>query len=186
MTRRTTDNDPRKQLKRRLGRGASPHNSRRAGVRFEKGHAKRGGRSKGVPNKMTRDLKEAIFNAMARVGLNGRGKDGVEGFMTRAALKDLNAFLGLVRAFVPKQVEASIRHEKPYMTEAEIKAELKARGLSPHTIDLLRHHLVPAKDFDPYGDGDVDGKVIEPRPAEPLDGGEVDSQPVKPPAKPKE
>jgi len=54
------------------------------------------------------------------------------------------------------------------MTEAEVSAELKARGLPPQTIDTLSYHEVPAEDADPYGDG-----------------GEVgDLQPKKPPAEP--
>jgi hypothetical protein len=70
-----------------------------------------------------------------------------------------------------KAVESGLPHEKNYLTEAEVKAALKALGLPPQTIFELRHHEMPAEDFDPYGD----------------DGGEVaELRPIKPPAEPEE
>jgi hypothetical protein len=73
MSTRTRKTDNGKTLKRRWGRGASPHNSREAGVRFKKGHAKRGGRNKGVPNRLTREIKEAIVAACEQHGSDGVG-----------------------------------------------------------------------------------------------------------------
>ena len=42
---------------------------------FQKGHAKVGGRKKGGQNKITRDVKEAVFTAGQKHGSDGKGKD---------------------------------------------------------------------------------------------------------------
>jgi hypothetical protein len=90
----------------------------------------------------------------------------------RRDLMDLAPKLGVdLTAGQGKAIESGIRHEETYLTEAEVKAELKARGLPPQTIFQVRYHEMPAEDSDPYGD----------------DGGDVaDLQPVKPLAEPKE
>jgi hypothetical protein len=68
-----------------------------------------------------------------------------------------------------------IRHEKPYLTEAEVLAELNARDLPPQTLFQLRYHEVPDEDFDPYDeDGD---KVVDLQPLKPkTDGSGSDSR----------
>jgi hypothetical protein len=153
------------KLARRLTRGAKPQNSREAGARFQSGHAKRAGRPKGTPNHLTRDLKEAIVEAAIASGYNKRGKDGLKGYLKRVADHDVRTYVVLLRAVLPRHIEANITREKPYLTEEEILAELNARGLRPETMFHLRFHEEPAEDVDPYGDGDV-----------------IDLQPLKPPA----
>jgi hypothetical protein len=131
MKRRTRNTDDSKKLARRLGRGASPHNSREAGVRFGKGHAKRGGRKKGVPNKLSRDLKEAIVEAAIASGYDTKGKDGLRGYMKRMADYEMRIFGGMLRAMIPLQVNATVRPSDTYKSPDEVKAALKARGI-PH------------------------------------------------------
>jgi hypothetical protein len=63
MARRSRETDPQKKLASRPRRGASPQNSRNAGVRLEKGHAKRGGRRMGARNLMSGSLSEPIIAA---------------------------------------------------------------------------------------------------------------------------
>lgn len=57
---------------------------------------KTGGRKKGTPNKVTRELKEMILNALATAG--------GEKYLVRAAKKNPNAFLTLVGKVLPLQV----------------------------------------------------------------------------------
>jgi hypothetical protein len=157
--------DHAEKLARRLRRGTMPQNARAAGVRFTKGHPKRGGRKKGAPNIMTRDIQEALIAGTIASGYDKKGKDGLTGFFKRTADTDVKTHSGMLRAMMPMKIDASIRHEKPYLTEAEVLVELNARGLPPQTLFQLRYHEVPAEDFDPYGeDGD---KVVDLQPLKP-------------------
>jgi hypothetical protein len=167
MSRRTTETDHVKKVARRLRRGSMPHNARQAGVRFEKGHAKRGGRKKGVPNLLTGEAKDLIYEAAVRVGSDGEGEEGALGYLIAAAKEERKAYLSLFRAVIPTTttINASIRQERRYMTEAEVLAFLEARGL-PRLIFKLRYHEVPAADVGLYCE---DGKAVA-------------LQPVKPPA----
>jgi hypothetical protein len=157
--------DQAEKLRRRLTRGAMPHNARAAGVPFEKGHPKRAGRKKGVPNRLTRNLKEAIMWAAVASGYDTKGTGGLNGYLKRLADYEVKTFAAMLNSLVPTQIDASIRQEKPYKTEAEVLAELKALGLPRQTIFRLRHHEVPAEDADPYGDDD--GKVVDLQPVKP-------------------
>jgi hypothetical protein len=153
------------KLGRRLTRGSKPQNSREAGARFQAGHAKRAGRPKGARNLLTRDLAEAIIEAAIASGYDKKGKDGLQGYLKRVADRDARTYVVLLRAVLPRHIEANITHEKPYRTEEEVLAELNARGLPPQTLFQLRFHEVP--DVDPYGD---------------QDGDIIDLKPIKPPA----
>jgi hypothetical protein len=62
------------------------------------------GRPKGVPNKSTALLKDAILRAAAAAGIDGKGKGGLVGYLTRVANKDLKAFAGLLGKVLPLQV----------------------------------------------------------------------------------
>lgn len=62
------------------------------------------GREKGVPNKTTRVLKEAILEAAEAVGENGRGKDGLVGYLKQVARKDRKAFATLLGRVLPLQL----------------------------------------------------------------------------------
>lgn len=65
---------------------------------------RRGGRSKGTPNKATAALKEAILLAAEKVGFDGKGKNGLEGYLTMVAATDTKAFVGLLGKVLPLQV----------------------------------------------------------------------------------
>ena len=62
------------------------------------------GRPKGVPNKTTTKLKEAILAAAESVGYDGDGKDGMQGYLERVAKEDMKAFTGLLGKVLPMQV----------------------------------------------------------------------------------
>lgn len=63
---------------------------------FKKGHKKVGGRKKGVQNKFTRDIKEAVLNAFGRVG----GED----YLVKVANADRKTFTALVGRLLPTQL----------------------------------------------------------------------------------
>lgn len=72
-----------------------------------KGAAAKGagpGRPKGVPNKTTTALKEAILLAAEQTGEDGNGKAGLIGYLKRVAAEDVKAFSGLLGKVLPLQV----------------------------------------------------------------------------------
>ncbi len=80
---------------------------------FEKGHKKMGGRKPGVPNKFTRDLKNAIINAAEHVGLDGKGFGGLTGYLTRIAIMHPTSFASFLGRLLPMQ-------EDPAPTEYDL------------------------------------------------------------------
>ncbi len=59
---------------------------------FEPGHAKRGGRKKGTRNLITPEHKAALLEAADRVGYDGNGKDGVDGYFKYVWERDPDFF----------------------------------------------------------------------------------------------
>jgi hypothetical protein len=120
-------------MNRRMTHGSAPNRAREASQRpgsFEKGHVKMGGRTPGTPNVMTRELKAAILEAAHRLGSDGKGKDGVVGYLTRLAKNDIKTFVTLLSAVLPLQAkeEARNRIDEPYPTFAEMQQRMRDRG----------------------------------------------------------
>jgi hypothetical protein len=72
----------------RFTRGSAPGRARDASQRpgsFKPGHKKVGGRKKGMPNRISPDFKTAVLAAADRVGMDGKGKDGVVGYFSYLA-----------------------------------------------------------------------------------------------------
>jgi hypothetical protein len=72
-----------------------------------KGAAAKGagpGRPKGVPNKTTQALKDAILLAAEKEGEDGKGKGKLTGYLRRVAREDVKAFSGLLGRVLPLQV----------------------------------------------------------------------------------
>ncbi len=68
-----------------------------SGGTFKPGHAKKGGRKPGVPNKLTGDIKAMILAAL--------DKAGGEAYLVDQALNNPNAFLTLVGKVLPMTVQ---------------------------------------------------------------------------------
>lgn len=62
------------------------------------------GRPKGSPNKVTTTLKEAILLAAGKAGLDGKGKDGLTGYLLGLALNDTKSFATLLGRVLPLEV----------------------------------------------------------------------------------
>lgn len=62
------------------------------------------GRKKGAVNKTTAALKDAILEAAKAVGHDGKGKDGLTGYLKRVAQEDVKAFSTLLGKVLPLQV----------------------------------------------------------------------------------
>lgn len=65
----------------------------------------KGGSRKGIPNKTTGALKEAILKAAELSGRDGNGKEGLIGYLRRVADDDVKAFSGLLGKVLPMTVE---------------------------------------------------------------------------------
>ena len=76
-------------------RGVSPGRARdtlqRSGS-FEPGHKKRGGRKKGSRNVISPEHKRALLEVAHRVGSDGNGRNGIVGYFTWVAERDLTFF----------------------------------------------------------------------------------------------
>lgn len=62
------------------------------------------GRKAGVPNKTTAALKDAILAAAGAVGFDGKGKEGLMGYLKLVASTDVKAFSGLLGKVLPLQI----------------------------------------------------------------------------------
>ena len=70
---------------------------------FRKGE-KKPGQGKHGPQKSTIVLKEAILLAAEQAGEDGKGKDGLTGYLRRVAAEDVKAFASLLGKVLPLQV----------------------------------------------------------------------------------
>ncbi len=62
------------------------------------------GRVKGSPNRMTRVLKDAILAAAEAAGQDGKGKNGLHGYLVRLAIKEPRSFASLLGRVMPLQI----------------------------------------------------------------------------------
>jgi hypothetical protein len=62
------------------------------------------GRPKGMPNKTTQTLKEAVLQAAELTGQDGQGKEGLVGYLRHVAATNVPAFSSLLGKVLPLQV----------------------------------------------------------------------------------
>lgn len=79
----------------------------------------KGGRPKGSPNKLTRDLKEMTFNALNNAG--------GEEYLTQQAHENPKAFLAFLGRFVPSEVKQTVTTTVSDMTDAELDAKIQEK-----------------------------------------------------------
>jgi hypothetical protein len=99
-------------------------------MRGSKPGERRGGRSKGTPNKTTGALKEAILLAAEQTGSDGKGEGGLIGYLKRVAHTDIKAFAGLLGRVLPMQVAGD--PDNPVVVAGEIRLiGVRPPGLPP-------------------------------------------------------
>jgi hypothetical protein len=82
------------------------------------------GRKKGVPNKATAALKDAILLAAEDVGEDGKGKGGLQGYLRRVATDDVKAFASLLGRVLPLQIRGTV--ETPVASKEQRDAAVAA------------------------------------------------------------
>lgn len=87
-----------------------------------------GGRKRGVPNKVTTALKEAILLAAEQVGQDGEGKNGLAGYLSTIARTQPKVFVGLLSKLLPCQVNDSPARPT-FRSHEEVRAALRQRGI---------------------------------------------------------
>ena len=101
------------------------------------------GRRIGSPNLTTKVVREAAIMAAAIVGQDGRGKDGLVGYLVGAARKNPVPFLSLLGKCIPVEVKATAAQELvnvKYETVEEIREALLKEGINPSAIYELEYH----------------------------------------------
>jgi hypothetical protein len=97
---------------------------------FKKGHQKLGGRKKGTPNRINQNLIHRIVQAAGEVGSDGKGKNGIDGWLQILARKKTGYFVGLFRQAVQKQIPATEpENEIIYSSEQDFRQALIDRCL---------------------------------------------------------
>jgi hypothetical protein len=103
------------------------------------------GRAKGRRNRTTVMLKEAILTAAELAGADGKGKDGMVGYLRMLAVKERQLFTRLLEKVLPMQLDVKDDTKKVYSPE-EAAARLRERGLPvpPSLIQLttVAHALI--------------------------------------------
>ena len=89
----------------------------------------RRGRKAGVPNKIPPLLKVAVLEAASQLGFDGMGKDGLVGYLKRAAVYYPESFIPLLGRLVRLQAGASVDvpEKVTYRTIEKIQAALKEK-----------------------------------------------------------
>lgn len=133
-------------------------------TRGEQGFGTGAHRPKGVPNKVSTSVKEAIMTACALHGSDGVGKDGLIGYLSEV-VKDFKIGAGLLRAVLPLQVKMQANQPVQILN---IPAEMLT-GLPSYALDILEA-VINRKPVPPLPNGvgqlDAGGKVIDAQPNE--------------------
>jgi len=96
---------------------------------------KRGPR-RGQSSRTTVVLKDAIIYAAQCVGEDGKGLDGLVGYLKSIAKRDPKTYASLLARVIPLHVTSTNSTEVTYRSVEEVKAELRSRGI---LIDRIYH-----------------------------------------------
>jgi hypothetical protein len=107
------------------------------------------GRKPGTKNKFSRQLKEAILDAAASVGMDGKGKEGLEGFLIAQARKaDNRGFMMLLGKVLPMTVAFDKNRPLQVQTTIELvrpEGDDAPRDVTPRRVlaPVIDHDAVP-------------------------------------------
>jgi hypothetical protein len=141
-------NKKRDGLLKRLTRGSQPARHRAAGRRFSKANQpKRGrGRPKGARNYFARNVQEALLKAVNRFGADGRGKDGLEGYLFKMCGEEPKSVMTMLNSTMPTRITVEQR-PKRYRTLDEVRQELAQYGID-FTQPALPNYKGPEIELD--------------------------------------
>ena len=110
-------------------------NSKSNRTTFRKGRRKTGGRQRGIPNKTTGLLRDALVLAAEAVG-NEKNGGGLVGYFKWAATEHTASYLQLFGRAMPQrfEMEQTSHTEIFYRSVAEIRQELIERGVPVEVI----------------------------------------------------
>ena len=111
---------------------------------FKRGRRKTGGRRRGIPNRNTRVLREAVLLAAAAAG-SEKGRNGLFLYLKKVAKKQPAIFMPVLARLLPLQVESqqTSKTEVTYRSFAEIRQELIKRGVP---VDIIYPALTDEAD----------------------------------------
>ena len=95
----------------------------------------RGGRKRGTPNKLTRDVRDAIVTAAAMLGADGEGRDGLVGYLMNIGRANPELMVHLLAKVLPLQVKHSSTSVHVELRSAdEMRQALLSRGIRADRI----------------------------------------------------
>ena len=99
--------------------------------RFRKGKPPGPGRPKGVPNKTTYLLREAILEACTLLGKDSKGKDGLVGYLMRIGDKNPDLMVQLLGRVLPMQLVGTGEKGEVQVTLTlpQLEERMRQRGL---------------------------------------------------------
>lgn len=114
--------------------------------RFKPGERGGPGRAKGQPNKTTKLLRDAVIMAAEAAGSDGKGKDGLVGYLTWLSQFHPTAFTTLLNKIIPMQVTGvngqAIQFEQvPSREEFFAKLIGVASRVDPDGVDGTRNQV---------------------------------------------
>jgi hypothetical protein len=108
--------------------------------RFRPGN--NGGRPRGMPNRINRTLRECVLLAGEIVGSDGRGRDGLLGYLTKVARHDPKTYCGLLGRLMPIDLHTRTEAAEPvFRTIEEVDADMQARGLTPDRLVEMAENM---------------------------------------------
>jgi hypothetical protein len=131
--------------------------------KFAKGYQPSKGRARGQRNRTTVMLKDAVLKAATLIGQDGRGKNGLTGYLMMLAVKERAVYARLLEKVLPMQLELKDKTAPPYTAE-EAVARLRERRLpvppallalvGPQEDATLEATPLDDEEFDPDQDAD--------------------------------
>ena len=98
---------------------------------------RRGGRQKGTPNKLSRDLREMVEGALADAG----GQQ----YLTRQAHENPTAFLALLKGLLPKQLSADVTTRADVTERRALMDEIVGMLMLPGADATVLRAPIPAR-----------------------------------------
>jgi hypothetical protein len=133
--------------------------------KFAKGYQPSKGRAKGQRNRTTIMLKDAVLKAATLIGQDGKGKNGLTGYLMMLAVKERAVYARLLEKVLPMQLELKDKTAPQYTAE-EAVARLRERRLpippallalvGPQENATLEATPLEDEEFDPDQDADAD------------------------------